>query len=123
VDLFYLDKMLRPGGVIALDDADWPSIRKVLRFAVTSLPYRVHRCVPSELGGRSRQRRLYEQFLRLVSALLDGSSRIPALREPIRRVFDAEARGIDRRFGLSGSCIALRKHGPDERAVDHFESF
>src|SRR3954447_9697663 len=29
VDAFFVDKMLRPGGVVVFDDADWPSIRPV----------------------------------------------------------------------------------------------
>jgi predicted O-methyltransferase YrrM len=47
-DFFFIDKMLRPGGVVAFDDADWPSIRPVIRYAVTNLPYRVFRTMPEK---------------------------------------------------------------------------
>jgi hypothetical protein len=44
VDFFYVDKLLRPGGVVALDDVNYPNIRKLCRYVVTNLPYEV---VPS----------------------------------------------------------------------------
>jgi predicted O-methyltransferase YrrM len=48
VDFFYIDKMLRDGGVIAFDDADWPSIRPIIRYIVTNLPYRIVRTMPEK---------------------------------------------------------------------------
>jgi predicted O-methyltransferase YrrM len=48
VDFFYIDKMLREGGVIAFDDADWPSIRPIIRYIVTNLPYRIVRTMPEK---------------------------------------------------------------------------
>ncbi len=35
LDFFYIDKMLRPGGVVLLHDRSWPSKRKVIRFIKT----------------------------------------------------------------------------------------
>jgi predicted O-methyltransferase YrrM len=32
LDFFYLDKMTRPGGIVAFNDCGWKSINKVLRF-------------------------------------------------------------------------------------------
>lgn len=46
VDFFFIDKILREGGVVAFDDADWPSIRSVLRYVVTNLPYSVAGTLP-----------------------------------------------------------------------------
>ena len=46
VDAFFVDKMLRPGGVVVFDDADWPSIRPVLRYMVTNLDYSVFKTLP-----------------------------------------------------------------------------
>ena len=48
VDFFYVDKMLRSGGVVAFDDADWPSIRPILRYIVTNLPYHMLRGMPEK---------------------------------------------------------------------------
>lgn len=51
-DFFLIDKILRPGGLVMFDDADWASIRPVLRFAVTNLGYGVHATLP-ETGPRA----------------------------------------------------------------------
>lgn len=51
VDFFFIDKMLREGGVVLFDDADWRSIRPILRYAVTNLPYEVLATLP-EKGER-----------------------------------------------------------------------
>jgi predicted O-methyltransferase YrrM len=48
VDLFYADKLLRPEGVVIFDDADWTSIRPVIRFAVTNLGYQVVGTLPEK---------------------------------------------------------------------------
>ena len=52
VDFFFIDKLLREDGVVVFDDADWPSIRPVLRYAVTNLSYAVHATLP-EKGERA----------------------------------------------------------------------
>ncbi len=41
LDSFYLDRLLSVGGVIAFDDVWLPSVRKVIRFMLTSKGYRV----------------------------------------------------------------------------------
>lgn len=41
VDFFYVDRILKVGGIIAFDDCDWPSIHQVCRFIATNRPYRV----------------------------------------------------------------------------------
>jgi predicted O-methyltransferase YrrM len=48
VDFIYIDKMLRRGGVVAFDDADWPSIRPIIRYVVTNLSYQVLRTLPEK---------------------------------------------------------------------------
>jgi predicted O-methyltransferase YrrM len=48
VDFFFIDKLLKEGGVVLFDDADWPSIRPVLRYVVTNLPYRVIGTLPEK---------------------------------------------------------------------------
>ena len=123
VDFFYIDRMLRVGGVVAFDDADWPSVRRVLRFVVANLPYEVHRTLPPEEIHKSRERRAYEAALGLSSRLVGAAGRLPRLRKPLTRALGAEMQGIDRRHGLDGSCILLRKTGEDERRPWHFEVF
>ena len=48
VDFFMVDKLLRPEGVVMLDDADWPSVRPIIRFAVSNLGYEVIGTLPEK---------------------------------------------------------------------------
>lgn len=41
IDFFFLDNMLRVGGILAIDDADWPGIRKVCDFIARNRHYEV----------------------------------------------------------------------------------
>jgi len=40
LDFFYIDKLLRPGGVVLLHDRSWPSKHKVIRFIMTHRRYK-----------------------------------------------------------------------------------
>jgi predicted O-methyltransferase YrrM len=107
VDLFFIDRMLNVGGVVAFDDADWPAIRKVCRFVRTNLTYSVLRAYRPYLE-LSLKRRLLERLLRL---------------RPFRGLLPPELMAPDWRIGLAGSCIAFRKDADDIRRWDHFEDF
>ncbi|ELS00688.1 putative O-methyltransferase [Xenococcus sp. PCC 7305] len=48
VDFFYIDKILKNGGVVAFDDADWKSIRPLIRYIVTNLNYKVVGTLPEK---------------------------------------------------------------------------
>jgi len=61
LDFFYLDKMLRPGGVMLLHDRSWPSKQKVIRFIMTHRRYK-------ELPVRSSVRPGFFKWLRRVVA-------------------------------------------------------
>ena len=47
VDLYFLRKLIRPGGLIILDDADWPSVAAALRYFDLNLGWRT-----LAMGGR-----------------------------------------------------------------------
>ncbi|MBM3331783.1 class I SAM-dependent methyltransferase [candidate division WOR-3 bacterium] len=48
LDFFYIDKMLRPGGVVLLHDRSWPSKQKVIQFIRT---HRRYKELPLRAGG------------------------------------------------------------------------
>jgi predicted O-methyltransferase YrrM len=60
LDFFYIDKLLRPGGVVLLHDRSWPSKQKVIRFILTHRRYR-------ELPVRSALRPGFFKWLRRVA--------------------------------------------------------
>lgn len=58
VDLYYMRKLVRPGGVVILDDAAWPSVAAALRYYDSNLGW------PREpLDGRLEARRLPEESI------------------------------------------------------------
>jgi predicted O-methyltransferase YrrM len=61
LDFFYIDKLLRPGGVVLLHDRSWPSKQKVIRFIRTHRRYK-------ELPVRSATRPGFFKWLRRVVA-------------------------------------------------------
>jgi len=58
VDLYFLRKLVRPGGLIVLDDAAWPSVATAVRYFDLNLGWQV-----VSVGGRLTARRLPDQPL------------------------------------------------------------
>jgi predicted O-methyltransferase YrrM len=56
VDLYFLRKLVRPSGLIILDDASWPSVAKAVRYFDLNLEWH-----PVSIGGRLIARRLPDQ--------------------------------------------------------------
>lgn len=100
LDFFYIDMLLRVGGVIAFDDSNYPAIRKVLRYVLTNRRYSVIQEQRVSGGSRSIKGRAISRI----------SEKVPL----IRRFLSAESVHPDSAMGLpAGRCIALRKEGDD----------
>jgi predicted O-methyltransferase YrrM len=56
VDLYFLRKLVRPGGLIVLDDASWPSVATAIRYFDLNLGWQ-----PANIGGRLLARRVPDQ--------------------------------------------------------------
>jgi len=56
VDLYFLRQLVRPGGLIILDDAAWPSVATALRYFEINLGWR-----PVPIEGRLTARRLPDE--------------------------------------------------------------
>jgi predicted O-methyltransferase YrrM len=72
VDLFYVDSMLKPGGMVVIDDMDWDPVYLVGRFAETHYGYKT---VAQTGNGHEEQRRLPAP---------PGRARIRAYRKPLQ---------------------------------------
>ena len=46
MDFFLCDLLLSPGGVVVIDDTNFPSVWKLCRFITTNRAYSVVRCLP-----------------------------------------------------------------------------
>jgi len=53
VDLYFLRKLVRPSGLIVLDDASWPSVATAIRYFDLNLGWE-----PVDVGGRLTARRV-----------------------------------------------------------------
>lgn len=113
VDFFYLDRMLRVGGVVVLDDTDcYPGLRKLCRFIVKNRAYSVYRC--SSPPRRRKPTFKHQAFERLARA--SGT---------VRRLARPEALEPDGTLGLApeARCIAFQKEADDARRWDFHQEF
>jgi len=104
VDLFLLDRLLRVGGVVVVDDAEWPGVRKACRFFITNRKYRVVECWAEREGSRA------SQTLRKV--ISDAARHSALLRRPLRPEWSVR----DEDLGITPGCrcVALRKTVEDD---------
>ncbi len=113
VDFFYVDRMLRVGGVIVLDDTDcYPGLRKLCRFIAKNRAYSVYRC-----SSLPRQRRPT-----LKHQVFEGLARVSGT---VKRLARPEALEPDLALGLlpESRCIAFRKEADDTRRWDFHQEF
>ncbi len=108
VDMFLVDRVLREGGIMVVDDADWPGVRKAIRYFVTNRRYRVVECwgEPNEaVAASSRRKRLRALAQRAVRWL-----------PPLRKIARPELEQPDRALGLvpESRCVALEKIADDD---------
>lgn len=113
VDCFYVDKLLRVGGMLVLDDVDsYPSVHKVCRFLLTNRSYRVRGCSNSQQGATATLKR------RLLYSVARRSRTARRLLKP-EWVQPSTEMGI----AAEGRCIGLKKMGEDVRRWDAHEEF
>ena len=58
VDLYFLQKLVRPGGLIVLDDVEFPSVSGALTYFDLNMGWR-----PIDVGGRLAARRLPDELV------------------------------------------------------------
>jgi predicted O-methyltransferase YrrM len=114
VDFFYIDRLLRTGGLVAFDDVDYPAVRKLMRYVSRYPHYRVVDALsrPAVLS-RAMKERIFLGLARLVDAL-------PA---DWRTLFDDAALRPDGYLGLNTSMMAFEKTGDDARSWDWYAAF
>jgi predicted O-methyltransferase YrrM len=96
VDFFFIDKLLNVGGIVAFDDASFPSIRKVCRYALTNMRYSV-------VGPSPLKKGLFKGFMQRIITAAPLSKR---LAKP-------EIVVSDDTLGLPSDYVALRKEEDD----------
>ncbi len=102
LEFFYIDRILRTGGIIAFDDASMPGVQKVIRFIITNRCYKVVQCIPASASWKQMAK---HRLLKEVSRICPPLKQLirPELREP----------DIDRGFIPGARYVALRKEADD----------
>jgi len=106
VEFYYINRMLRVGGIVVFDDADWPGLNRLLRYIVEYPAYEV-------FDGR----------------YLDGTSLLGRVRKKVveipavSRVVHPSVRQRTWDLGLLGTCVALRKVAEDRREMTWHPDF
>ncbi|HAY34129.1 MAG TPA: class I SAM-dependent methyltransferase [Ignavibacteria bacterium] len=103
VDFFFVDKILRIGGTMILDDADWPAIEKVCSFISSNRSYEF-------IGGSSQRSSVGE------SKKNNGNE--TGISNKLKNMIGKNVSAAPK-YG----AMAFRKISHDERSWDHFIDF
>jgi hypothetical protein len=100
VDFFFTDQILRVGGIVILDDTDWPAIRKLASFIEANRSYQFIDGTPPRTF-RNNTSKNSEALYSTIKKMIKGRP------EPAAK------------YG----AMAFRKLSDDERRWDHYEDF
>jgi predicted O-methyltransferase YrrM len=114
VDFFCVDRLLKVGGIVALDDLWMPGIQRLCRYIVTNRAYTVFRRFPEPADNQSR----FSWRRRLLQKAVSSSE---VVRKAVK-IEHAEPE-IDLNLGLPNQCIAFRKEAADDRRWDFHRDF
>ena len=123
VDFFYSDLLLKPGGLLIIDDVWMPSIRKMVMFVIKNRHYEL---VPDFFLGKS-------SLLNRVTKLTSAAIKDPLYRMRLRlfakcalqNPFDISAISSAIYLGFKGNMNywCLRKLSEDDRKWHHYRAF
>lgn len=99
VDFFHVDKILRVGGIVIIDDSDWDAIRKVCSFISTNTAYKF-------IGGSPQRSHLKKNNPK-------------GIFKKISDFFKTDSSVKENLYG----AMAFQKTGKDTRSWDHFVNF
>jgi predicted O-methyltransferase YrrM len=140
VDFFLIDKLLRPGGVVILDDLLYPSIRSVCRYVLSNLHYKcigpLSRNLPERpqwraLVSRARQDGIGPLLTARLSRILAPAWRMLKWRvnqlmsSPLRHPRLSRILLTDAQLNLPAyaNYVALQKLREDDRHWTHHRAF
>jgi predicted O-methyltransferase YrrM len=107
VDVFYVYRLLRIGGIFVMDDCTFPALRKVARLMAQHPGLRVHGSFPASTARPA---------LQTVARALRRVPKAGSLLSSRLLVTDAE-------LGVNAHCIAFEKVSEDHRLSDWFRDF
>lgn len=116
VDFFYLEKLIRPGGIIGIDDIQLPGINKVVRYLLNYPNLELIKTVPMFI---SKKAKLRDDFLNKFFGLL----KLALPTKYHHRVFSDKVIKSDKVLGLYSSMVFFKKIDNDNREWNWFKPF
>ena len=100
VDFFFTDRILKKGGIIILDDTDWPAVKKLVSFINTNRSYEFIEGTPPRTFKKKSSENKGSPFTALKSILSNDTE-------------------TETTYG----AMAFRKVSDDIRSWDHYNEF
>lgn len=116
LDFFYLEKLIKPGGIIGIDDVHLPGINKVVRYLLNYPNLELVKVVPAYT---SKKRRFRDGFLGSVF----GAFKAILPKKYYHRVLSDKVIKSDKSLGLYSSMVFFRKVDVDKREWNWFKPF
>lgn len=114
IDFFYINRMLKVGGVIVIDDVTYPSINKLMRYLLNYPCY--------ELVGQIEMFSPKRQLQTALSLPLKLISRLMP-KKLSQQIFASNISHRHKHLKLNTSMVALKKIAEDERSYTWYEAF
>lgn len=116
IDFFYLNRMLKTGGIMVFDDIGFPAVTKALRYVLNYPAYQYVGNVEVSYGAK---RELFNSILK--KPLSGVASLFP--KKMRNEMFSASIISSDKKLHLNTSMIALQKVKEDDRPWYWYEDF
>ena len=101
VDFFFVDRILRVGGIMILDDTDWPAVKKLVSFIISNRSYEFIDGTPPRTFKKNLSGQKIGPFQKLKNKLTSSTNE------------------SEKNYG----AMAFKKVFDDIRSWDHFNEF
>lgn len=115
LDFFYINRLLKPGGIVVIDDVYFPSINKAARYISN---YPCYQLLGSVRTDRSWKRQTVHRAKQVVGLVPNMFA-----HRYMQEIFDDSILRSDLSLNLDSSMIAFQKVAEDERNWDWFVDF
>lgn len=115
IDFFYINRLLRPGGILVVDDVQMPAVKKVMRMVHTYPCYRFIDSVKVRRSGKAKALETAKACLGPISKLIG--------KRLAGEFVNAGVVYSDKSLGLDSSVVAFQKIEEDKRTWNWFERF
>jgi predicted O-methyltransferase YrrM len=116
IDFFYLNRLVKVGGVIVIDDVNWRSINKCLRYILNYPSYEIIGNVDLNISSK---RKYFDLLIRAPFRIL--ASLLP--QKVSNELFASKVIKSDKSLKLESSMIAVKKISDDERPWHWYKEF